>query len=42
MRGFTSGATATVGGEAVAVAALLAQPDFVGLDQANLALCPVR
>ena len=40
MRGFTTEATATVGGEAVAVADLLAQPDFVGLDQANLGPLP--
>lgn len=40
MRGFTTGATVTVGGEAVAVADLLAQPDFVGLDQANLGSLP--
>ena len=40
MRGFTSGATATVGGEAVPIADLLAHPDLVGLDQANLGPLP--
>ena len=40
MRGFTTGATATVGGEAVPIADLLAHPDLVGLDQANLGPLP--
>ena len=40
MRGITTGATATVGGEAVPIADLLAQPTLVGLDQANLGPLP--
>jgi uncharacterized protein (TIGR03437 family) len=40
MRGFTSAATATVGGEAVAVAGPVAQSQFPGLDQANLGPLP--
>ena len=40
MRGFTTGATATVGGEAVPIADLLAHPDLIALDQANLGPLP--
>ena len=40
MRGFTTEATATVGSEAVGVFGPVAQPQFVGLDQANLGPLP--
>ncbi len=40
LRGFTTEATANVGGEPVGVFGPVAQPQFVGLDQANLGPLP--